>query len=75
MLFVQAEQRLGYTYVIVEVALCSQNVVFLREYCLDEFLGCGLTIGACNTDDGDVELATMFAGNILEGLQTVANLD
>ena len=35
------------------------------------FLGCGLAVGAGDADDGDVELATVLARQVLEGLQRV----
>ena len=69
----QAEEGLGHAYVVVEVALGIEHIVFLREHSSDEFLGGRFSVGSCDADDGDVELTTMFAGQILVSLQTILN--
>ena len=71
----QTEQGLGHADIIVEVALCIEHIVFLGEHGSHKLLGGCLTVGTGNADDGDIELATMFTGQILEGLQTVIDKD
>ena len=75
MILRQAEQGLGHTDIIVEVALCIEHIIFLGEHGSHKLLGGCLTVGTGNADDGDIELATMFTGQILEGLQTVIDKD
>ena len=69
----QAEEGLGHAYVVVEVALGVEHIVFLREHSCYEFLGGRLAVGACDADDGDVELTAMLAGQVLERLQAVVD--
>ena len=71
----QAEQRLGHPYVVVEVALGVEHVVLLLQHGGDELLGGRLAVGAGNADDGNLELAAVFAGQVLEGLEAVVDLD
>ena len=71
----EAEEGLGHTHVVVEVALSGQHVILLRKYCLDQFLRGGLAVGAGDADDGDFETAAVFAGQVLERLQAVVDLD
>ena len=70
-LLCQSEEGLGHAYVVVEVALSVEHIVFLREHSSYEFLGGRLAVGACDADNRNVELATMLTRQILEGLQTV----
>ena len=67
----QSEEGFGHAYIVVEVALSVEHIVFLREHSSDEFLGGRLAVGARDADDRNVELATMLTRQILEGLQTV----
>ena len=75
MILRQTEQGLGHTNIIIEVALRIEHIVFLGEHGSHKFLGGCLTVGACDADDGDIELATVLTGQILEGLQTVIDKD
>ena len=70
-LLVQSEQRLRHPDIVVEVALGGHHVVALRQYGTYQFLGSRLAVGTRNTDDGYVELPTVLACQVLEGLQTV----
>ena len=72
-LLVQPEQRLGHTHVVVEVALCSHHVIAFRQHRAYQFFRCRLTIGSRNANDGNVELATVFASQVFVGLQTIIN--
>ena len=72
-LVVDAEQRLGYADIVVEVTLGGHHMVAFGEHGTDEFLGGRLAIGACDAYHGDVELTTVFACQVLEGLQTVVD--
>ena len=74
-LLCQSEEGLGHAYVVVEVALSVEHIVFLREHSSYEFLGGRLAVGACDADDGDVELTAMLAGQVLVSLQTILNND
>ena len=75
MLFCQTEECFGHAYVIVEVALCIEYIIFLREYSGNQFFGGCLAICTCNTNHRNVELSTMLTGQILKGLQTVIYQD
>ena len=75
MLGLQAEQRFRNAYVIIEITLGVKHVVFLRKHCGNEFLGCGLTIGTRDANDRNLELASVFTCQVLEGLQAVVNED
>ena len=59
MLRTKAKQRLGHTYVVVEVALCVQHVVFLLKHGSGELLGSGLAVGARDADNRRGERAAM----------------
>ena len=67
----QAEQRLGHTHIVVEVALGRHLVIALGQDGAHEFLGRRLAVGAGDADDGDVETAAVFACHVLVGLQRV----
>ena len=71
----QAEQRLGHAHVVIEIALGIEHVVLLLKHVGNQFLRGGLAVGACDSDDRDMELATMFASQVLEGLEAVVNED
>ena len=71
----EAEKGLGHSHVVVEVALCVEHVVLLRQNGGNELLRGGLAVGACDADDGDVELAAVLAGQGFEGLETVVDED
>ena len=64
----QAEEGLGHTHVVVEVALGVEHVVFLGEHSGNQLLGGGFAVGASNADHRDVELATVLTGQVLKGL-------
>ena len=72
---IEAEQCLGHTDVVVEVALGVHHVVFLSQDGRNEFLGSGLAVGAGDADDGDVELAAVLARELLEGQEAVIDED
>ena len=69
----QAQQRLGYADIVVEVALGVEHVVLLLEHGGDELLRCRFAVGAGDGDDGDIELAAVLTGNVLEGLEAVVD--
>ena len=73
MLGLKTEERLRNAYVVVEITLRSHHVVLLREHCIHQFLCSGFPIGACNGNDGNIELPPMLTSQVLEGLQTVLN--
>ena len=68
------EQRLGHAHVVVEVALGVEHVVSLAEHGGNEFLRGGLAVGARDAYDGNLELAAMLAGQVLEGLEAVGDI-
>ena len=68
MFFVQAEQCLGYSNIVIEIALGIKHVELLLEYSGNEFLGCRLAVSACNADDRNIELAAVLTGEVLERL-------
>ena len=72
---VQSEEGLGHAHVVVEIALCEEDIILLLQDGRNEFLGGGFAVGARDADDRDVELAAMLAGQVLEGLETVGNKD
>ena len=69
----EAEQRLGHTHVVVEVALGSHLVVALGQDGTHKFLGRRLAVGARDADDRDVEAAPVFARHVFVGLQRIGN--
>ena len=75
MLFCQAEECFGNAYIIVEVTLRIEHIIFLREYSGNQFFGGCLAIRSCNSNHGDIELSAMFASQILKRLQTVIYQD
>ena len=75
MLLVESEEGLGYTHVVIEVALRVERVVFLRQHRGYQFLCGGLPVGTCNANHRDIKLPTMFASQVLEGLQYVIYQD
>ena len=72
---IEAEERLWYAYVIIEVTLCEHNVVFLTEHGRNQFLGRGLTIGSRDSHYRNIEVATMLTGQFLEGGETILYKD
>ena len=56
----ETEKGLGHSHIVVEVALCVEHVVLLRQYGGNELLRGGLAVGACDADDGNVELTAML---------------
>ena len=62
----ELEECLWHSDVVVEVALSVEDVVLLLQYGSDEFLGCGLAVGASDADDGGAELAAVVLGKLLE---------
>ena len=50
MFLCQTKKGLGHTYVVVEVALGVEHIVFLREHSGNKFLSCGLAIGRISQD-------------------------
>ena len=74
-LLCESEQRLGHTYIIIEIALSIEHIVFLRKDCSNEFLGGSLAVSASDANDWDIELTTMLTGQILKGLQTIVDND
>ena len=67
----ETQQCFGDTYVIIEVTLGRHHVIFLGKDGTQQFLGCGLAVGAGDTDYGDVKLASMFPRQVFKGLQGV----
>ena len=59
MLRTKAKQGLGHAYVVVEVALCVQHVVFLLQHGSGEFLGRCLSVGARDAYDWRGKCAAM----------------
>ena len=74
-LFCQAEECLWHAYVIVEVALCIEHIIFLRKNSSNQFFGGRLAIRSCNANHRDIELAAMLTGQVLKSLQTVVYQD
>ena len=72
---VEAEQRLGNANVVVEVTLRRHDVITLSQHSTNQFLRGRLAVGTSNANDGNVELATMLASQVLIGLQAVVNED
>ena len=73
--FVQSEQRLGNTNIVVEVAFRRHHVVALRQDGTNQFLRRCLTIRASNAYHWNIELTTMLASQILICLQAVVDDD
>ena len=67
----EAQQCLGHTDVIVEVALRVEHVVFLLQHCGEEFLRCRLTVCSRYADDFRAEAAAVVIGEQLQRVQTV----
>ena len=67
----EPEERLGHTYIVVEIALGEKDIETLREHRRDKFLCGGLAVGACDADDGNVELAAVVTRQELESAQAV----
>ncbi len=72
---VKTEKGLGHTDVVVEVAFGVHNVVLLPQHSSNEFLCCCLAVSTSNAYNRDVKTSAMFTCKVLEGLQTVVNLD
>ena len=72
---VQSEEGLGHAHVVVEIALCEEDIILLLQDGRNEFLGGCFAVGARDADDRDIELAAMLAGQVLESLETVGNKD
>ena len=70
-LFIQPEQRLGNSYVVVEIALRGHDVITLGENGTYQLLRGGLAVGTGNAYHRYLELAAVFARQVLEGLQAV----
>ena len=66
---IEAEQRLGYAHIVVEIALGGHHIILLCKHGANEFLGGGLAIGASDAYHGHAELAAMLARKVLESLQ------
>ena len=75
MLWGKAEERLGHTHIIIEVALCEHHIVFFTEYGRDQFLGRGLAVGSCDSHYRNVEMTAMLTGQFLEGDETILYKD
>ena len=75
MSFRQAEQRFRYSYVVVEVALGGHHLITFGQHGTDEFLRGRFAVGACDAYHRYLELSSVFAGKVFEGLQTVVNKD
>ena len=71
----EPEERLGHTYIVVEIALGEKDIETLREHRRDKFLCGGLAVGACDADDGNVELAAVVTRQELESAQAVIDND
>ena len=70
-LLVQPEQGLGHADVVIEISLGGHHVVLGAEHGGNEFLGGRLAVGASDADNGNVELAAVLTGQVLEGLEGV----
>ena len=75
MILRQTEQRFRHANIVIEISLRIEHIVFLGENGSHKFLGGCLAVGTRDADNGDIELATVFTGQILEGLQTVIDKD
>ena len=69
----EAQQRLGHAHIVVEVALGSHHIIFLGKDGTHQFLGRRLAVSAGDADDRDVKLASVFPGQVLEGLQGIGD--
>ena len=65
------EQCQRNAYVVVEVALGVGGAEFFCHHSGNQLFGGGLSVGACDADDGDGELLPMVGGQLLQSLQTV----
>ena len=71
----QAQESLGHTDVVIEVALGIQHFVLLRQHGSHEFLGCCLSVCARYAYHGYVELPAVVACQLLESGERVVRDD
>lgn len=71
----EAHQRLRHANIVVEVTFRMHHAVTLGKDGGDELLRRRLTVCARDTDDGDVELAAVFPGELLESRQRIVDDD
>ena len=62
MLRSELEQRFWHTDVVVEIALCVENLIFFLQHGSNQFLRGGLAIRTRHTNDGRAEFFPMESG-------------
>ena len=69
------QQRLGYTYIIIEIALGKEHVILFGQHGRYQFLGGCLAVGTRYADNRRAECTPMIIGQLLECFQTVVYED
>ena len=67
--YLQQGQR--HANLVVEIALGCQDTITLAEHSIEQFLGSGLAIGACDADDWYLQVLAMEGSKILQGGQDI----